>query len=263
MDLGLFTVFLISLIGGYPLGAKLINESYADKKTAGIMINYCVNAGPAFIVTAIGNGIFHSKEIGILLFTAHIIPSFILAFLYRKRLTTNSSAPQKHISISDNFILSASSAASALISICTFVILFSIITAYFNKFSFLKPFTMLLEVTNSVSQSDNILLISALLGFSGISVWCQIYSISKKAKPNILSFALCRIFHALISVFLSFIGIKLFGITVPTLSNKKVFSYETFANTSAVGISLIILALLLMISLRQKNYTGNILEDIV
>ncbi len=263
MDGYLFSVFLLSLIGGYPLGAKLINDSQIDSKSSQTMLNYCVNAGPAFIISAVGNGIFNSRKIGLILLISHILPSFLLAFLFRKKLTSNKNYPKNPISIADNFVISASSSASALMNICTFVILFSVVTAYFESITFLKPITLLLEVTNSISHTNNILLISALLGFGGISIWCQVYSLSKKVKPNYLTFPLCRVFHALLSAIFSYIIIKLFNITLPTLSNNQIFSYASFTNTTAIGISLIILGVLFMISLKQKNYAGNMLEDIV
>ncbi len=263
MDGYLFSIFLLSLIGGYPLGAKLINDSQIDKKTAKTMLNYCVNAGPAFIITAVGNGIFNSRKIGLILFVSHILPPFILAFLFRKKLSVNKYYHKSSISIADNFVLSATSSASALINICTFVLLFSIITAYSESFTFLKPITLLLEVTNSISHTNNILLISTLLGFGGISIWCQVYSLSQKAKPDFLTFPLCRIFHAFLSTAFTYIAIKVLHVTLPTLSNGKVFSFTAFTNTAPVGFSLIILSILFMISLKQKNYAGNMLEDIV
>ena len=72
-----FSLMLLSFIGGYPVGGKLLNEAVKSgkisKENAGIMLNYCVNAGPAFIVLAVGGGILGSKKIGYLLLLAHII----------------------------------------------------------------------------------------------------------------------------------------------------------------------------------------------
>ncbi len=268
LDSQMFTVFLLSLIGGYPLGAKILNESQANGKTATLMLNYCVNAGPAFIISAVGSGVFSSQKIGVLLFIAHIFPSFILAFLFRKRV--KSTAVQKcadKINIIDNFVISATESAKTLFNICSFVILFSVITAYINhycqKAPYLRPFSLFLEVTNAINQNRNIILISALLGFGGLCVWCQVFSLCKKFKINYLQFVLSRIFHAVMSALLTFLMIKAFGITVPAVSNGQIFSFSAFFNGTAVGISLITMGIVLMISLSSKNFTGNILEDIV
>ncbi len=262
-----FTIFLLSLIGGYPLGAKLITDSKTDKSTAQIMQNFCVNAGPAFIITAVGNGVFGSQKIGVLLFFTHLIPPVLLAFFFRKRLSFAKITHIKPIGFIDNFIISATGSAAALTNICGFVLLFSIICAYVNTYSnslpILKPFAMLLEVTNGVNMTRNILLTSFLLGFGGICIWCQVFSINKKAHPRILQFALCRIFHGLSSALLTYFGIKLFKITVPAVSNGKVFTFSPFADSMAVGISLLVMGIVFMISLKNKNFAGNILEDIV
>lgn len=259
----LFLIFVLSLIGGYPLGAKLINDTVTDKATARTMLNFCVNAGPAFIITAVGSNIFASPKIGVLLFTAHIIPSFILLLLFRKKLNFTEHPSQRHIPLADNFVISATSAASALINICAFCLLFSIICAYANTCAILKPLSTLLEVTNGVYATRNLLLISFLLGFGGICVWCQVISVCKNAKPNILKFAICRIFHGTVSLAISYLGIKLFAINVPTVSNGQSFSYSPFTDTACVGVSLIIMGIVLIISLKNKNYAGNMLEDIV
>lgn len=267
LDSYAFSVFLFSLTGGYPLGAKLINDSEIQEKSAKAMLNYCVNAGPAFIIVSVGKGIFGQTRIGVLLFVSHIIPSFIIALLSRKRITAAETQNNPPIGIVDNFVSSAASAASALINICSYVLLFSVITAYFkvykSTFKLLKPLSYILEITNAVNSTNNVILISALLGFGGICVWCQVFSLSKKAKPDIRSFALYRIFHAVSSALITFLGIKIFKITVPAISNGRAFSFSAFTDTPAVGISLLIFAILLIISIANKNYAGNIKENIV
>ncbi|MBR6532941.1 MAG: hypothetical protein IKT44_00730 [Clostridia bacterium] len=261
-------IFLLSLIGGYPLGAKMISESQIERKNTSQMLNFCVNAGPAFIILAVGNGIFSSTKIGILLFVSHIIPSLILAFVFKKSLITQQTkAPKKAINFIDNFVLSAYESSHTLINISSFVILFSVFVSYINSFSqklpFLKPFEMVLEVTNGINQTRNIYIISSLLGFGGICIWCQVFSLSKGIKINYIKFVLCRIFHSITSCALTFLLIKIFNITVPTLSNSHTFGFSVFQTNAAVGISLILMGIVFIISLTGKNFTGNILEDIV
>lgn len=263
MPFSLFTVFILSLIGGYPLGAKLISSTGINKSTAKTMLMFCVNAGPAFIITAVGVGVFGSARIGVLLFICHIIPSFVLALLSKKKLQFSKVNLKKPLNITDNFVISASSAAEALITICSFVILYSIICAYINTLPFLKQAGVLLEVTNGINMTQNILVIAFLLGFGGICIWCQIMAICRSFKPNILKFALYRIFHGLLSAVLTYFALKILKIALPALSNQKPFNYGIFTNGAAVGISLIIMALVLIISLKNKNYTGKMLDDIV
>ncbi len=257
-------IFLLSLIGGYPLGAKMLNESQLSAKNASLMLNYCVNAGPAFIILSVGSGIFSSQKTGVLLFIAHILPSFLLAFLFRKKIKlTPKGESKKAINIVDNFVISATDSALALINICSFTILFSVIIGYVNTFISLRPLFFILEITNGINSTHNIYIISALLGFGGICVWCQVFALSKRIRINYLHFILCRLFHATLSAAITFILLKICNITIPTLSNGKIFVFSTFFDSGSVGISLIITGLIFIISLCSKNFAGNLLEDIV
>lgn len=263
-----YGVFLLSLIGGYPLGAKMISESHIERKNASQMLNFCVNAGPAFIILAVGNGVFSSQKIGVLLFVSHIIPSVILAIIFKKSLIPQETkAPVKAINFIDNFVLSTYETSNTLINISSFVILFSVFVSFINHFSqnlpFFKPLGMILEVTNGINQTRNIYIISLLLGLGGICIWCQVFSLSKGIKINYIKFVLCRIFHSITSCGLTYALIKLFKISLPSLSNGNNFSFSVFQSTAAVGISLILMGIVFIISLTGKNFTGNILEDIV
>ena len=65
------SVVLLSLIGGYPMGAKsiagLLEQGRLDRATAQRMLPFCCCAGPSFIITAVGSGMFGSAQAGILL----------------------------------------------------------------------------------------------------------------------------------------------------------------------------------------------------
>ncbi len=264
----MFAVFLLSLVGGYPLGAKMLDSSTTNPKNASIMLNYCVNAGPAFIILAVGEGIFHSQKIGILLFLCHILPSVLFALLLRKKMNTNTNKKElKKVNSIDNFVLSASNSAATLFNICAFVLLFSVITSYFNYFEKFLPFlrfiSPFLEVTNGISSTKNIFFISFLLGFGGLSIWCQVFSLCKRFKVNILQFGFFRFLHGGFSAVLTFFGIKIFKISIPTLSNGKPFTFSPFFDSFAISISLISMVLVLLISLSTKKYAGNIIEDLV
>lgn len=267
-----FSVFLLSLFGGYPTGAKLLSGAVElkkiDKATAGVMQSFCVNAGPAFIILAVGSGMLNSKKIGYVLFVSHILASFLLAAILKKRIKNKPAATKKiNFNIMDNFVSSVAESASATLSVCSFVIIFSVILNYISfysqKFAFLKKIGYLLEVTNAVSQNRNIFIISFLLGFSGICVWFQIFSLARNFKINYPLFLLFRILHGAFSSGFTFIILKLFKISAPTLSNG-VSAYFTFTGTTlSVALSLICMGIIFIISLYTKNYAGNLLEDLV
>ncbi len=267
LDSQMFMIFLLSLIGGYPLGAKILNETKTNEETKSRMLNFCVNAGPAFIILAVGLGKFGSKKIGYILFFSHIFSSFILSLIFRNKNCESNKKTLLKLNAVDNFVLSTSQSASVTLNICSFVILFSVIINYLDfysaKFPFLKLFALILEVTNAVNLNRNILIISFLLGFGGICIWCQVLSVSTKIKINYPIFIISRIMHGVLSSVFTYGLLKIFGITLPAISNVQTVTFLPFQNNLAVAVSMIIMGIILVISLYSKKYTGNLLEDLV
>lgn len=261
-----FAIFLLSLIGGYPLGARLLADSKLEKTP--IMINYCVNAGPAFIILAIGKGVFNSAKIGWILFFSHISSSLIIA-LFSKRKFKFSSPPktEKSLNCVDNFVTSAAAAAQTIINICSVVIIFSVVSGYIGLFSqSFKPLYflgLLCEITNSVFKCNNVLTVSFLLGFAGFGIWSQIFSILKLQKINYAIFMVFRLIHGFLSAVITLILLKVLKLTAYTLSNGIGFVFLPFTNGPIVAFSLVITGIVLIISLYGKKYVGNLMEDIV
>lgn len=80
-------IFLLSLISGYPIGAKLTCEAYNSKqlslKSAKKMMSFCSVSGPMFIVGSIGIGVFNSAKVGFLLLFCHLIGAILNGILFR------------------------------------------------------------------------------------------------------------------------------------------------------------------------------------
>lgn len=259
-----FSYFILSLLGGYPVGAKLLSESEIPKEKASFMLNYCVNGGPAFIVSAVGLGILSSKEMGYVLLLSHILSAVILCMALGPFMPVVTAKSQKVSGINpiDNFILSTSKASETILSICGFVILFSGINAYITR-SPLKSISLLLEVTNAVTYTKNIYLISFLLGFSGVCIWFQVLSAAKGIKINFYLFILARVLQGALSSLFTALFVRLFNIALPTASNGKVFSVMTSYSGYALSLSMLVLAFVFIISLQTKKYAGKIIEDMV
>ncbi|MBR4072899.1 MAG: hypothetical protein IKK24_03045 [Clostridia bacterium] len=255
-----FAIMILSFIGGYPVGAKLISRlDNKSNKKAQLMLCYCVNAGPGFIVMAIGQGIMRSKEIGYILLVAHIIPPLIMALILRFFTPKSdfSNAPQEKVSISDNIVISASDSASAVMAVCGYVILFSAINSFLDyctlKLPFIKYITPFLEVTSAVAQTKNVYLIAFLTGFGGICVWCQVKGMAKGIRFNFLYFAAARIFHGFCSLAITRLLLKFFKITIPTISNGVSFKGEISYSGTALTLSLLGMGILFIISTFKRK----------
>ena len=267
-------LFVFSLIGGYPIGAKLISELYKggslSKNTAIKMLPFCVNAGPAFIVIAVGKGILCSVTVGYILLFSHTLASVIIALLFLKKELTNFNCikvNKSSFSVCDSIVSSVHTASAATISISAFVIAFSVINEYITYYSAaIKPLKYLLyfmEVTSAVAKTKNIYFISFLLGFAGLSIWMQVYSVAGELKAPFIKFAAVRILHGILSTIITAVVFKTFKICVNTISNGKTILGEAFYSDYALALSLFIMTLLLLINLTSKKHSGNLLKDVV
>lgn len=97
--------FLMSILSGYPVGAKIIGDlgenGLIDETDATKMSAFCSTSGPLFIVGSVSVGMFGSVAAGKLLFLAHTLSALITGVIFRfyrqtKKTTTsaNKNAPQ-------------------------------------------------------------------------------------------------------------------------------------------------------------------------
>lgn len=266
-------VFLFSAIGGYPVGARLINElceqGYIDEEGANRMLCFCVNSGPAFIVLAVGEGLLHSKSIGYILLLSSILSSVILMCLFgfKKIKEKTENRKEANSCYSECFVGAAASAAESMLSISAYIVFFSAARAFFEEvlpnWGALSVFKDMLEVTTALTNTKNVCYISFLLGFSGFCVWFQIFGSVKGFRIRLWLFALSRLLHGLLSAALTLLQIKLFHPTLETVSNGLAALHTVRENGIAIGCSLVLMVLLLIISAFNKKGYGNLREDIV
>ena len=258
------SIFLISFIGGFPVGARIIEEEYnsgkIDKKLGENMLAYCVNSGPAFIIIGIGGAILNSKELGILLFLSNFLASCFLAFFLgfqNRKILKSKDFEQAKEPLSDVFVISTAKASTSIIGICGFVILFSTLVEVIKSLkipAIIKTIVCsLLEITNgTVSCDKNIYIIAFLLGFAGFCVHFQILSVTKNLSPNYLKFLIFRIFHGMLTAIFLFIVLKIHPITIPTISGNIDFAGKISSISLPFAASLVLLCTVFLQSL-QKN----------
>ena len=269
----LFSLVIMSFLGGYPVGAKLLNNCVEEKRlephAAGMMLNFCINAGPGFVIAAVGSGILGSQILGVILLLSHISASLILWIIssFFIKDTKKENLKNSNLNPAENFVLSVSESASSVMSICSFVILFSAVNSYIEffskKYTFLKFSVFLTEITNAVTKTNNIYIISFLLGFGGLCVWCQITALGRNIKIRPFNFVLFRILHGALSVLVTYLILKIFNITVPTLSNGRNFNFNLLYSSPSVAISLLIMCIIFIISISSKKIAGKIIEDML
>lgn len=267
-----FIVYLLSLIGGYPIGGKLLCELnlkgiIKDKDAAGYL-PFCVNAGPAFIVLAVGRGVLSNITAGYILLLSHCLASILQAAVFMPGIFTKTTAlNQVPNTNSNSFAYSLKNASGTCINICAFVVFFSVVNEYLvyfsDKFKVFKYTVLLTEVTSAVKSAGNIYLISFLLGFAGISIWVQVYSVSGNIKPQFFKFLLIRVLHGALSLLFCILLFKVFRVNIAVISNGRAFEKEIIYTNLTLSVSLAVTVLLFLINITAKKHSGNFLKDVL
>ena len=78
---------LIGFIGGYPAGGmaagELVEQGAITREEGKKMLRFCVNGGPAFIISAVGAGLMGDIRYGVMLYAAHIAAAVLIGLFGR------------------------------------------------------------------------------------------------------------------------------------------------------------------------------------
>ena len=233
--------FLIGLTGGYPLGANLVADLYRRKELkemeARKLLCFCNNSGPAFIIGAAGSAVFGSAAAGFTLYGAHILAAVLCGLVF-SRLQLDVPGPCGRSSgtlapverFSAVFPKAVAGAVTATLSICGFVIFFSVVVGVLDAlgiFSFLAEalslrtgldmtqsralLTGLLELGSGVSalrglplNAGNMALAAFLLGWGGLSVQFQTLSVLSGTTLSKAPLIRSKLLHGLLSAGIAF-----------------------------------------------------------
>ena len=229
---------IIGLLGGYPIGtsmaAHLFRIGAIDKSQARRLACFSVNAGPAFIISAVGEAIYQSKEIGYILFASVMLSSItigaslgIISRIKGECINDKKLSHQKAGFI-NAFVSATESASKSMLSICVWVVTFSITIAFIKQLPLSSSQTTILcaitEVTSGCTMAAGSLPIcatAAFISFGGVCVLFQILPNVREIGMKLRGLLLSR----LISAALSFIYCKLILLIFPISS--QVFSNGT------------------------------------
>lgn len=278
---------LMGWVGGYPVGARtltlMVNQRHLSEKTASRMLCFCVNAGPPFLMCAVGASMFGSMKLGILLlaaqFTSSLIIGIALGLLSKKEGEPPSSPPYRFRPYSICFVQSVNDASAGMISICSFVILFSAITSLLTSTgaitSLVNAFTEIfpalnskwfeacifgvLEVTTgckalSEFSFSGLHAAAALLSFSGLSVICQVLAAVHGSGINVKPFLISRIFHGMLTLFVFDVLLRIFPQTI-TVFERLGQPIAMTSGTAASSFSLLAMCAVFLLTTGGGNNT--------
>lgn len=221
-----FIVILLSLTGGYPVGAKGIHSLYKNGKIteseAERMSLFCVASGPGFLVTYLGCAMMRSPRSGYILLAAQTISSLLLGIVARffginnerqiKTIEAKCETP-----VANALVVSVKEAINSCGYMCALVVLFASLCEIFIHLTKGVPellwITGLLEITNGTKllcTDYSLSLISSLCGFGGLCVHFQVLAMLGDIRIRKHLFFLFRILSALLNGLFTFLLLKIF-----------------------------------------------------
>lgn len=228
---------------GAKVVCNLYDNKICSKPEAERLISFTNNSGPMFILGSVGVSLFGNINIGKILLISHIVSSLLVGFIFRywkkdqidltfRNYNSESKELIRISNLGEILGTAIKKSISTILSIGGFVVLFSVIISILSSLEILTGISFLLskfripydfslsffsgiiEMTNGIQETSNlynsnpisaILLSSFLLGFGGLSVLLQVFSIISKSKISIKPYFYGKILHGLLSVIITFL----------------------------------------------------------
>ncbi|MGG7163664.1 sporulation integral membrane protein YlbJ [Clostridium ihumii] len=281
---------IISLFCGYPLGAKyssdLHEKNLINFKTYERLLNIASNGSPLFIIGAVGTSMLSNSKLGYILLLSNCLSCIVMGLILPNKFRlkdykpyVNSNQSKSNINLGLSFKNAIEDSIKTVLSIGGFIIIFSVfiniikdnalfsiatenISNFFNIPSeIIKGLSLgMIELTNgcsiictsNLSTSIKLIILSFLIGFSGISITSQVYSMIYKFKINMKKYLFLKTIQGIIS---SVITAILCNVSILNFSSLETFSPSINYNTTASHlyiITILIIILPFIISLKRK-----------
>lgn len=267
---------LLSLVGGFPVGAVGINSLYKQgsltQKQAQRMLCFCVNSGPGFLISVVGSRLYSSETAGIILtcaqITVSLLTGIVLGQLSRKKepLTVSRSQKTTKLPFADSFISACRSACAGIAGLCSMVVLFSAFTELTHAFMHIDTgsaagiiFRAVCEVTDGcIAIAENrlpIYLAALCAGFGGLCVHFQIFAALSEVRVSKWRFTLARAVNGILCAATVYLICRLVPSASEVFSNIDKASFAVSSDTYHGSAALLTASVLFVV------FTGGIFAE--
>lgn len=194
--------FMLGILTGFPIGALSVisayESGYIKKESAERWMGICSGTGPAFLIGYVGVGLFESAALGFTLVALQCASALLAACIFCR---STASAHGTYRSVQGekkkptSLFTEVGTAATKMLSVCGFIVFFSVVRAFlalFSSLGALSPHLILfiggmLEMTGGIADAAATagaaapILTAFFVGFGGICVLGQIGLFAQRA----------------------------------------------------------------------------------
>ena len=232
---GCFSAALfLGAVGGYPVGARtaarLYQQGLCNRESAEKALRFCSNAGPAFLIGAVGSGLLDNPRIGVQLYVIHLVSALLIGLFHPSikdvvksvNCTANAREKRKGFTL---FLQAVTDSLSIFWNVCAFVLFFAVISCLLQQLPLVSVLQRLpgggslwygllsgaLELTSGTSclanaglpSSQLLPALSFLCGWGGFSVHFQTISIVQEADLSCRQYLKGKLLHGLLAALLT------------------------------------------------------------
>jgi len=270
------SVMLMGLLGGYPAGAMAVGDACQkgelDAGQAQRLMLFCTNAGPGFVIGAVGEVMLGSTKAGILLYCAHLLATLTIMIVSNckaKPLSKPAKSTARPLPFAVALTESVVKASHSCLYAAGFIALscgvISVLSDWLGTASglLLPAVCALMEVTKgclelahatSLPPLTVCVSISAALGFGGVSVLLQVASFCGR-WVNFATLLKARIISALLNA--GYCLLLCFCIGVPELTVSATHTMAAITSEQQVTAHLlIVIGLALAVAQQTEKILG-------
>ncbi len=227
---------ILGMLCGFPVGgrtaAALYEKGDISKRDAEMLMSFCNLPSAPFMIFAVGEKLFGSRELGVFLYlnilTVTLFCGIIMNIIKKKREPERyPEDPRMQVGASSLirvFTDSVASAAGAVVNVCAYVAFFTCAVGSLGNifsgfgettkailFSFFELTSGSAACSSLKPKALGVILASAAAGWSGLSVFFQIFSLSRTKHGDISmkNYLASKSLAALICPFISAIAIRI------------------------------------------------------
>lgn len=248
------------------------------------MLRFCVNAGPAFVISAVGAGMLGSVRYGAVLFAAHIAASLLMGIGQRvwmgrhpvvDRVPMEARRPAPRLPVSTAFVESVNAACRSLLYMCGFVVLFAALLslsdasglAGFFQHVITRPLIWagadtaeipnllagILEVSCGCVEAAGSgaaapFLLGFIMGWGGLSVHCQLAATLHEHKLLDRNFFISRLLHGLLGRRLSLLLFRFVPLPLDVFNPMQDARITPFTTSAAASVALLLMCAMLLLT---------------